>query len=100
MQSTRAGRTSRRERYGRIGTIIRSRAKLSSPAPTDPAALVFLTMTTKPTFRTDFKPGEGGKIWGAAVSMARWINTRREGAVVGDCDGDGGGLKECREGCG
>jgi len=65
-----------------------------------PAALVFLTMTTKPTFRTDFKPGEGGKIWGAAVYMARWINTRREGAVVGDCDGDGGGLKECREGCG
>lgn len=46
-----------------------------TPAPTDPAALVFLTMTTKPTFRADFKPGEGGK---TAVYMARWINTRGE----------------------
>jgi len=35
-------------------------------------------MTTKPTFRTDFNPGEGGKIGGAAVYMARWINTRGE----------------------
>jgi len=55
------------------------------PAPTNPAALVFLTMTTRPTFRAEFKPGEGGKTWGAAVSMARpprricdWINTRGE----------------------
>ena len=48
------------------------------PAPTNPAALVFLTMTTKPTFRAEFKPGEGGKRWGAAVYMARWINTRWE----------------------
>jgi hypothetical protein len=38
-------------------------------------------MTTKASFRADFKPGEGGK---TAVSMARWINTRRKGAVVGD----------------
>jgi len=45
------------------------------PAPTDPAALFFLTMTTRPTFRADFKPGEGGK---TAVYMARWINTRGE----------------------
>jgi len=45
------------------------------PAPTNPAALVFLTMTTKPTFRAEFKPGEGGK---TAVYMARWINTRGE----------------------
>ena len=30
------------------------------PAPTNPAALVCLTMTTKPTFRAEFKPGEGG----------------------------------------
>ena len=44
-------------------------------APTNPAALVFLTMTTRPTFRADFKPGEGGK---TAVYMARWINTRGE----------------------
>jgi len=40
-----------------------------------PAALVFLTMTTKPTFRAEFKPGEGGK---TAVYMARWVNTRGE----------------------
>ena len=45
------------------------------PTPTNPAALTFLTMTTKPTFRADFKPGEGGK---SAVYMARWINTRGE----------------------
>jgi len=31
-----------------------------SPAPTDPAALTFLTMTTKPSFRAEFKAGEGG----------------------------------------
>ncbi len=45
------------------------------PAPTNPDALVFLTMTTKTTFRAEFKPGEGGK---TAVYMARWINTRGE----------------------
>jgi hypothetical protein len=45
------------------------------PAPTDPAALTFLTMTTRPSFRADFKPGEGGK---TAVYLARWINTRGE----------------------
>jgi len=59
------------------------------PAPTNPAALVCLTMTTKPTFRAEFKPGEGGK---TAFYMARpprhgesstrricdWINTRGE----------------------
>ena len=46
------------------------------------AALAFPTMTTKPTFRAEFKPGEGGK---TAVYMARpprricdWINTRGE----------------------
>jgi len=42
-------------------------------------------------------------MWGAAVYMACWINTwgaRGEGAVVGDRDGDGGGVKECREGWG
>jgi hypothetical protein len=45
------------------------------PAPTDPAALTFLTMTTRPSFRAEFKAGEGGK---TAVYMARWINTRGE----------------------
>jgi len=45
------------------------------PAPTDPAALTFLTMTTKPSFRAEFKAGEGGK---TAVYMARWVNTRGE----------------------
>jgi hypothetical protein len=49
------------------------------PAPTDPArdpsSFTFLTMTTKPSFRAEFKAGEGGK---TAVSMARWVNTRGE----------------------
>jgi hypothetical protein len=44
-------------------------------APTGPAALTFLTMTTRPSFRAEFKAGEGGK---TAVYMARWINTRGE----------------------
>ncbi len=73
------------------------------PAPTNPAALGFLTMTTRPTFRAEFKPGQGGERWGAAFYMACWINTwgaRGEGAVVGDRDRDGCGVKECREGCG
>jgi len=39
------------------------------------AALDFLSMTTKPTFRAEIKPGEGGK---TAVYMARWISTRGE----------------------
>ena len=38
------------------------------------AALVFLTMTTTPTFRAESKPGEGGK---SAVYMLRWVSTRR-----------------------
>jgi hypothetical protein len=46
-----------------------------TPAPSDPAALTFLTMTTRPSFRAEFKAGEGGK---TAVSMARWVNTRGE----------------------
>jgi hypothetical protein len=41
----------------------------------DPIALTFLTMTTRPSFRAEFKAGEGGK---TAVYMARWINTRGE----------------------
>ncbi len=52
-----------------------------SPAPTGPAALTSLTMTTRPSFRAEFKAGEGGTMFmgaGAAVSMARWVNTRGE----------------------
>ena len=30
-------------------------------------------MTTRPSFRAEFKAGEGGNV-GAAVSMARWVN--------------------------
>jgi hypothetical protein len=45
------------------------------PMATDPAALTFLPMITKPIFRAEFKAGEGGK---TAVSMARWVNTRGE----------------------
>ena len=35
----------------------------------------FLTMTTRPTLRAEFKPGDGGK---TAVYMARWVSTRGE----------------------
>lgn len=42
---------------------------------TDHAALTFLTMTTKPSFRADFKAGEGGK---TSVYMARWVKTQGE----------------------
>jgi hypothetical protein len=45
------------------------------PAPTDPNALAFLTMATKPTIRADFRAGDGVK---TAVFMARWVNTRGE----------------------
>jgi len=41
----------------------------------DPSTFGFLTMTTRPTFRADFKLDEGGK---KALYMARWINTRGE----------------------
>jgi len=41
----------------------------------NPATFGFLTMTTKPTFRAEFKPGEGGK---TAVYMTGCINTRGE----------------------
>ncbi len=41
----------------------------------DPSTFSFLTMTTKPSFRAEFKAGEEGK---TAVSMARLINTRGE----------------------
>jgi hypothetical protein len=37
--------------------------------------LTFLTMTTKPSFRAEFKAGDGTN---AAFSMTRWINTRCE----------------------
>lgn len=39
------------------------------PALTDPAALSFLTMTSRPRFRGKFKGGEGGT---TGVCMARW----------------------------
>ncbi len=45
------------------------------PAPTDPAVLSFLTLTTRPTVRTEFKAMDGGK---TAVYMLRWVNTRGE----------------------
>ena len=38
----------------------------------DLAALVFLTMTTRPFLRAKFKLGEDGK---AVVFMARWVST-------------------------
>lgn len=45
------------------------------PAPTDPAALSFLTMTTRPMVRIEFRAADGGE---AAVYRLRWANTRGE----------------------
>jgi hypothetical protein len=52
-----------------------TRVNADSPAPTDPAALTSLSMNTKPSFRAEFKAGEGGT---TAVYRARWFNTRGE----------------------
>ena len=52
-----------------------------APAPTDPAALSFLTLTSRPTVRTEFKDHDGGK---AAVYMLRWVNTRGEKGPCSD----------------
>ena len=46
-----------------------------TPAPTDPAALAFLTMATKPSVVTEYRAADGGK---TAVYMLRWVNTRGE----------------------
>jgi hypothetical protein len=39
------------------------------PAPTDPTALSFLTMTTRPTVRAEFRAADGGR---TPVYMLRW----------------------------
>jgi hypothetical protein len=41
----------------------------------DFAALRFLTMITRPNFRSELKPGEGGK---PSVSMTRAVNAHGE----------------------
>jgi len=45
------------------------------PTPADPAALSFLTMTTRPSLRAESKVGDSGK---TAVYMTRWVNTEGE----------------------
>jgi hypothetical protein len=45
----------------------------SLATPIDPCALSFLTLTTRPTLRTDFRAADGGK---TAVCMLLWVNTR------------------------
>ena len=67
---------SRARPAGVLGAEVRVKlVDADEPASTNPAALVFLTMTTKPSFRAEFKTGEGGK---AAVFMTRWVNTQGE----------------------
>jgi len=71
----------------------------------DPSTCGFLTMTTRPTSRAEFKRGEGGTNWGSRrLHGPLDQHTRGEGAVVGGCDsscrsmtGDGGGVREFRE---
>ncbi len=50
----------------------------SVPTIGAPSTFCFLTMTTRPTFRAEFKPGDGGTKWEGAVYMAGCINTRSE----------------------
>jgi len=50
----------------------------SVPTIGAPSTFCFLTMTTRPTFRAEFKPGEGGTKWEGAVYTAGCINTRGE----------------------
>ncbi len=45
------------------------------PAPTDPAALAFLTMATRPSITAEYRAADGGK---TAVYMLRWVSTRGE----------------------
>lgn len=45
------------------------------PVPTDPNALSFLTLTTRPIVRIEFRAADGGK---TAVYILRWVNTRGE----------------------
>ena len=51
-----------------------SSAPVPSAQPPVPS-FSFLTMTTRPSLRAEFKPGDGGK---TAVYMARWVSTRGE----------------------
>jgi hypothetical protein len=44
-------------------------------APTDPKALSFLTLTTRPAHVTDFPAAGGDK---TAVYILRWVSTRGE----------------------
>ena len=39
----------------------------------DPASFSFLTLTTRPTVRSEFRVADGGKM---AVYMLRWVSTR------------------------
>ncbi|MCC6321208.1 MAG: hypothetical protein IT438_07210 [Phycisphaerales bacterium] len=51
------------------------------PAPTNPAALAFLTMATRPSVTAEYRAEGGGK---TAVSMLRWVSTRGEKGPWGE----------------
>jgi len=60
------------------GQIANGQVVRSEGAPDnlgDPALFTFLTMTTRPTLRTDFPSTAGGK---TAAYMLRWVNARGE----------------------
>ncbi|MFN7022224.1 MAG: hypothetical protein ACK4WH_12980 [Phycisphaerales bacterium] len=65
-----------------------------SPAPTDPArdpsSFTFLTVSTRTTCRAEFPQAAGGEKRRLHGPLGE--HTRREGAVVGGHDRDGGGL--------
>ncbi len=51
------------------------RSKATHRSTTDPEALPFLTMATKPSVTAEYRAADGGK---TAVSMLRWVSTRGE----------------------
>ena len=59
------------------------------PTPTDPSALSFLTLTTRPSFRAEFKPGDG-EDGGLYEPLGQ--HAGRERPVVADHGGNGGGV--------
>jgi len=58
-----------------ITSLVQGCPKNSSADRTE---MVFMTLTTKSSFRTEFKSGDGGTNLGGAVCMTRWVNTQGE----------------------
>ena len=68
--------TARPDHAGALGAEVWVRpVDANQPKPTNPSEIALLTMTNRPSFRVEFKTGDGG---GTAGDMARWVNTPGE----------------------